>query len=312
MDRAPSLRRRTFLGAMGAAAMAQAPSFPIVDTHIHLFDPGRPQGVPWPPRDSQIYKPALPDRFRKLTGALGVTGAIEIECSPWLEDNQWVLDVAAKSPIILGTIGNLEPDAPEFGRQLERFHRNPLFRGIRYGNLWERSLAERIHNPGFVSGLKLLAGAGLVMDTANPDPALVETIVRVTDRVPGLRIVMDHLPQCDPPAAGAARAAYDRNLRELAARPQVYVKLSQVLRRMGGTVPRDLAVYRPRLDELFGLFGENRVLYGSDWPNSDPMAPYDVVLALVREYFQAKGATIAEKYFWKNSQSVYRWTERKG
>jgi hypothetical protein len=25
---------------------------------------------------------------------LGIVGAIEIECSPWLEDNQWVLDVA--------------------------------------------------------------------------------------------------------------------------------------------------------------------------------------------------------------------------
>jgi predicted TIM-barrel fold metal-dependent hydrolase len=294
-----------------AAAQPEAAPFPIIDTHIHLFDPARPQGVPWPQRGSEIYRPALPDRYRALTSGFGVRGAIEVECSPWLEDNQWVLDVAAKDPIIVGTIGNLEPGKPEFARQLERFHRNPLFRGIRYGNLWGRSLQEEIAKPEFVAGLKLVAEAGLVLDTANPNPALIETIVRVTDRVPGLRVVLDHLPQCNPPDEGAARAAYQANLRELAARPQVYAKLSAVLRRVNGQVPRDLAFYRPRLDELCGLFGEDRVIYGSDWPNSDPTGPYDLVIGLVREYFAGKGRVAEEKYFWKNSQSAYKWTERK-
>ena len=306
------MRRRTFLAASAGAAMAQTPPYPIIDTHIHLFDPGRPQGVPWPEKGSEIYRAALPERLRKLAGPLGVRGAIEIECSPWLEDNQWVLDVAEKDRFIVGTVGDLEPGKPEFARQLERFHRNPLFRGIRYGNLWGRSLAEEIGKPEFVAGLKVLADAGLVLDTANPDPALIAAIVRVTDRVPSLRVVIDHLPQCDPPPAAGARAEYDRHLRELAARPQVFVKISQVLRRVNGRVPRELVFYRPRLDELWGLFGEDRLLYGSDWPNSDPVAPYGVVLALVREYFEGKGSAAAGKYFEKNSQAAYRWVERKG
>jgi L-fuconolactonase len=288
--------------------MAQAPAYPIIDTHIHLFDPTRPQGVPWPEKGSEIYKPALPQRFRKLTEGLGVRGAIEVECSPWLEDNQWVLDVAAKDKIIVGTIGNLEPGAADFGKQFERFHRNPLFRGIRHGNLWDRSLADGLRNPLFVAGLKMVADAGLVLDTANPDPALIDTMVRVTDQVPLLRVVIDHLPQCNPPSDAAGRKVYDRHLRELAARPRVYVKVSQVLRRVNGRVPRDLAFYRPRLDELWGLFGEDRLVYGSDWPNSDPFAPYDVVLGLVREYFAAKGEAAAEKYFFRNSQAAYRWS----
>lgn len=303
------MRRRTFLGAVGAA-MAQTPAFPIVDTHIHLFDPTRPQGVPWPAKGSEIYQPALPDRLRRLTEPLGVRGAIEIECSPWLEDNQWVLDVAAKDRFILGTVGNLEPGAPDFAKQLDRFHRNPLFLGIRYGNLWDRSLAAELEKPPFVAGLKRVADAGLVLDTANPSPALIETIVRVTDKVPSLRVVIDHLPQCNPPADATGRAVYDRHLRELAARPQVYVKISQVLRRVEGRVPREPAFYRARLDELWGLFGEDRLLYGSDWPNSDPFAPYDAVLALVREYFAGKGNAASEKYFWKNSKAAYRWSDR--
>ena len=304
--------RRTFLAAAGVAAAAPlAADIPIIDTHIHLFDPNRPQGVPWPGKDNAVlYQPALPDRYRKLTASLGITGAIEVEASPWLEDNQWVLDVAAKDTIIVGTVGDLEPGQPEFGKQLERFHRNPLFRGIRYGNLWGRNFAEEAAKPAFLADLKLLAGAGLVMDTANPNPALIETMVRITDRVPQLRVVVDHLPQATPPSDAAGLAAYNANLRELGKRPQVYVKLSEILRRVDGKVIEDPAFYRARLDELYGIFGEDRVLFGSDWPNSDQWAPYAKVLAMAREYFSGKSRAAQEKYFWKNSVAAYHWIKR--
>ena len=294
-----------------AAAAPLAAEIPIIDTHIHLFDPTRPQGIPWPTKDNQVlYRPALPDRYRKLAVPLGIAGAIEVEASPWLEDNQWVLDVAAKDTIIVGTVGDLEPGQPEFAKQLERFHRNPLFRGIRYGNLWGRNFAEQAARPEFIADLKLLGGAGLVMDTANPDPALVETIVRLTDRLPELRVVMDHLPQCEPPADTNARAAYEANLRELGKRPQVFVKLSQIFRRIDGKVVEDAAFYRSRLDELYGIFGEGRVIYGSDWPNSDLWVPYPKVLGLVRAFFNGKTRAAQEKYFWKNSVAAYRWVKR--
>jgi L-fuconolactonase len=304
--------RRTFLGAAAVgAASPLAADFPIIDTHIHLFDPNRPQGIPWPAKDDRVlYQAALPDRYRKLTAPLGINGAIEVEASPWLEDNQWVLDVAAKDTIIVGTVGNLEPGQPEFGKQLERFHRNPLFRGIRYGNLWGRKFAEEAAKPAFVADLKLLAGAGLVMDTANPNPALIDTVVRLTDRVPQLRIVIDHLPQCTPPSDSAGLAAYNANLRELGRRPQVFVKLSEIFRRIEGKVVEDLAFYRGRLDDLYGIFGEDRVLFGSDWPNSDQWEPYPKVLALAREYFSSKSRAAQEKYFWKNSVAAYRWVKR--
>jgi L-fuconolactonase len=309
------VRRRTFLKTASVSALAaghaQSSAIPIIDTHIHLFDTNRPEGVPWPDKTNAIlYQPALPARYRQIAVPLGVRGAIEVEASPWLEDNQWVLDIAAKDTIIVGTVGDLEPGKPEFPRQLERFHRNALFRGIRYGNLWGRNLAEELAKPEFLSGLRLLAEAGLVLDTANPDPPLIEAIVRLTDKVGNLRVVIDHLPSLNPPAEGPARLAYQRNLREFANRPQVYVKISQVLRRVDGRIPEDVDFYRARLDELWEVFGEDRVLYGSDWPNSDQMAPYPKELAVVRDYFDRKGRRVAEKYFWRNSVAAYRWVRR--
>jgi predicted TIM-barrel fold metal-dependent hydrolase len=309
------VKRRTFLttAAIGSTQLPAAPAtVPVIDTHIHLYDPGRPEGVPWPPKSNTlIYKPTLPARFREVTRGMGVVGAIEVECSPWLEDNQWVLDVAAKDTIIVGTVGNLQPDKPDFRRNLERFSKNPLFRGIRYGYLWDRNPGQAIANAEFIAGLKELARANLVLDTANPSVRLLGDVIRISDLAPDLRIVIDHLPALYPPPDQAERTEYDRYLRELHRRPQVYAKLSAVLRKTGDrVVPYQLAEHKGRLDLLYETFGPDRVLYGSDWPNSDPSAPYTAVLAIVREYFDAKGREAAEKYFWRNSARVYRWVRR--
>jgi predicted TIM-barrel fold metal-dependent hydrolase len=312
------MNRRTFLGLAASSAArnvsAQGSSIPIIDTHIHLFDPRRPQGVPWPEKgnkdDKVLYRPALPDRFRRLTTGLGIVGAIEVECSPWLEDNQWVLDVAAKDALIVATVGDLEPGKPDFRQHLDRFHQNPLFRGIRYGNLWGRNLAEDMSGAGFIADLKAVADADLGLDTANQDAAQIAALVRLTDKIPHLRAVIDHLPQMVPPAGPKARKQVEADLRELAARPQVFLKLSEVLRRIDGQVPVDLEYYRSRLDEIWEIFGVDRIMYGSDWPNSDRWGSYQQVFNLVHEYVTGKGVAAAEKFFWKNSIPAYRWVKR--
>ncbi len=286
-----------------------ASAIPIIDTHIHLFDPTRPQGAPYsgapgtgPPQ------PALPPRYRALASPLGIVGAMKIEASPWVEDNLWVLEVAERDTIVVGVVGNLEPGKPDFAEMLGRYHKNPLFRGIRYGNLWGRDITSEAGNPAFIDGLRLLAQADLVLDTANPRVDLLEAIVRVTDKVPDLRVVLDHLPSLDPTPQN--RSAYDAALAELRQRPQIYVKLSAVIHRVNGKVSTELAPYRDRLDHLMTTFGADRILFGSDWPNSDGVAPIEKIVGLVREYFVSQPRTIAEKYFWKNSIAAYKWIRR--
>jgi L-fuconolactonase len=308
------MNRRTFLGAAASVAAldarAKSTTIPVIDTHIHLFDPTRPQGVPWPDKNSSIYKPALPERLRRLTQGLNVVGAVEMECSPWLEDNQWVLDIAAKDTVIVGTVGDLVPGEPEFRKHLDRFHRNPLFRGIRYGNLWGRNLAEDMKKADYISDLKALADANLGLDSADPDPGLFSALVRLKDKVPNLRMVLDHMPEMTPPTDPAGIKQLHSDLHELAARPQVYFKLSAVLRHVDGKVPLDLEFYRSRLDELWGIFGEDRVIYGSDWPNSDTTGTYQQGWNVIHPYVMSKGAKAAEKFFWKNSVQAYHWVRR--
>jgi L-fucono-1,5-lactonase len=280
---------------------------PIIDTHIHLFDASRPQGAPY--KGSKQYEGgiALPSTYRALAQPLGIVGAIEVEASPWIEDNLWVLEISQSDTIMVGTVGNLQPEKPEFAEYLDRYHRNPLFRGIRYGNLWNYDLVQQVNNPVFIEGLKLVAQADLVLDTANPRVSLLQAIVKVSDRVPDLRIVIDHLPSLDPTEED--QAEYDAVLRELRSRPKIFAKLSEIDHRVNGEVVSGLDAHRARLDLLMETFGEDRVVFGSDWPNSVGVATLAQIIALTREYFAARPQA-AEKYFWKNSLQAYKWVKR--
>jgi predicted TIM-barrel fold metal-dependent hydrolase len=310
--------RRTFLSALAALPAGiprseiQEPGIPIVDTHIHLFDQTRPQGAPYaggrPPGSTAPTLPSYPPRYRALARPLGIVGAIAVEASPWVEDNLWVLQVAQTDTMLVGVIGNLEPDKPEFAEYLDRYRKNSLFLGIRYGNLWGRDLTKQTENADFLAGIKRLADAGLVFETANPRISLLEAIVRITDKVPDLRVVLDHMPGLIPTAA--EQTTYERLLAELGKRPRIFCKLSSVVRRIDGEVSFDVATYRDRLDRLVQAFGDDRVVYGSDWPNSDSVAPPDQIIAVVKQYVAGKSAAFREKYFWRNSIPAYRWVRR--
>jgi len=321
-NRCPEFDRRSFLAGTAALAAASATpalaatvdDIPIIDCHIHLFDATRPQGAPYKGGRAYPGGVALPAMYAKIAKPLGIVGVIEVDCSPWVEDNLWVLETIQPEPIMVGTIGNLRPEKPEFGEYLERYAKNPLFRGIRYGNLWGYDLPAQVDNSVFIDGLKLMAQHDLVLETANQNIALLEAAIRVNDKVPQLRIVLDHLPAFDP--APDSQAAYDAALKEFAQRKNVWVKLSEIvhpIRQPGGAPPTivpGLAAHRDRLDTLMAAFGEDRVVFGSDWPNAVGVSEVPDTVSLVREYFSGKSRAAAEKYFWKNSVAAYKWIRR--
>jgi len=66
--------------------------------------------------------------------------------------------------------------------------------GSRHDYVWGYSLVDQLTNPVFIEGLKLVQQADLSLDTANQRPDLLQAVIRVTDMVPGLRVIVDHLP----------------------------------------------------------------------------------------------------------------------
>jgi predicted TIM-barrel fold metal-dependent hydrolase len=249
---------------------------------------------------------ALPSTYRAYAEPLNIVGAIELEASPWIEDNLWVLEQEHTDPLFVGTVGDLEPEKPDFADEFARFRKDPLFLGIRCGNIWNRDVSKQIPDPKFIDGLKRVADADMVMDSANPTVELMQAMVQINDKVPGLRIVLDHLPSFDP--TSAQQAAYDAVLKEIHGRPKIYAKLSEIDHR---TMPaRGLAAHKARLDQLMETFGEDRVVFGTDWPNSWGTATPAEIVAIARAYFATRTRAAAEKYFWKNSLAVYKWKKR--
>jgi predicted TIM-barrel fold metal-dependent hydrolase len=309
--------------AAGAKLAAAAPldDIPIIDCHIHLFDATRPQGAPYKGGRAFPGGVALPGMYAKIARPQGIVGVIAVDASPWIEDNLWVLETIQPETIMVGSIGNLQPDKPEFPEYVGRYAKNPLYRGIRYGNLWGYDLVKQVDNPAFIAGLKLLAQHDLTLETANQNISLLQAAVRVNDAVPELRIVLDHLPAFDPTPAN--QAEFETVMKEISPRKNIWAKLSEIVHPVhsgaapgpGGARPAPviepgLAAHRERLDMLMGYLGEDRVVFGSDWPNAVGVSEVPDTVALVREYFSTKSREAAEKYFWKNSIAAYKWVKR--
>jgi L-fuconolactonase len=150
------MQRRAFLAGAAvltaAPAPAQSVAIPIIDTHVHLFDPTRLQGVPYAGPKGQPPQMALPENYHRQIPGTGIVGAIIVEASPWIEDNLWILERANSDPLFVGVVGSLDPSKPEFPEYLNRFSKNPLWRGIRYAGCGRWKTASRFSSPEWRKG----------------------------------------------------------------------------------------------------------------------------------------------------------------
>jgi L-fuconolactonase len=286
-----------------------AGGFTLVDTHTHFYDPSRVQGVPWPPReDKLLYRQVLPKDYRALPAPRPVTGTVVVEASPWLEDNQWVLDLAAHEPFIVGFVGNLPVGTNAFAGQLKRFAANKLFRGIR---LRDRILEGTLDDAAFSGDLKRLADHGRSLDLVG-GREILPYADRLANAVPNLRIIIDHLAGVVVDGK-APPADWVKDIRTLAQRQNIYCKLSGLVEGTGrsdGSAPREVEFYRPVLDAMLAMFGPERLMYASNWPVSERFAPLATVQGIVGDYFRGYGRRTEEKVFSHNARSAYRWMER--
>lgn len=283
--------------------------FSVIDTHTHFFDPSRPEGVPWPPHDERrLYRTVLPRDYRALPVPRPVTGTVVVEASPWIEDNQWVLDLAANDPFIVGLVGNLPVDTKQFAGHLKRFTANKLFRGIR---IRDRKLEGTLDDRAFVSDLKLLADHDLTLDLVGGSEIL-SFADRLATELPDMRIVIDHLAGVRIDGK-APPADWVEKMRALVPRRSVHFKLSGLVEGTGrsdGTAPGDVEFYRPVLDSMRQMFGPERLIYASNWPVSELFAPLATVQGIVEDYFRSHGQQAMEQVLSLSGKATYRWVQR--
>lgn len=311
------MQRRAFLAASifsagGLVSAAHSPAtqqsaqIPVIDCHTHFYDPRRPEGIPWPTKDTPLYRPVLPENLRAQKQYRTLTGTIVVEASPRIEDNDWLLQLAKRDPFITAVVGRfsngMSPLSAEFRQQVQRYSSNPLFRGIRIGS----GTLKEILTSGDFSALSLLAKHNLVLDV-NGGPETPGLIGEAAGRVPELRWILNHIGNVRitrhaPPEdwrTGIASAARHAN---------VYCKVSALVEgaaRDGNQAPNDPAFYRPYTDVVWNAFTEERVIYGSNWPVCEHAGDYHTVQKLALDDAASRSPTALARFCHLNAQTAY-------
>jgi L-fuconolactonase len=241
------------------------PPFPIVDSHVHLYDPGviRHAWMKGEPVLEQVRLIAEYDQARSPV-AVDKIVFVEVGADPGqhLQEASFVAGLAAREPRLAAMVAAapLEHGAA-VTPDLEKLASHPLTRGIRR-LLQDEPDPEFCLQPAFVEGVRLLPRFGLSFDLCVRHHQLPGVIALVR-RCPEVAFVLDHIGK--PAIRDRLLDPWRDHIRELAALPNVVCKLSGVITEADPSAWTE-AQLRPYIDHVIACFGFARVMFGSDWP----------------------------------------------
>src|SRR5258707_611334 len=268
----------------------------IIDSHVHLWQLPRnaapmndgatfPTGccgsVPWMevdrmPRDydARVGGPRV-DKLVLIESSVGVTP------DKIIQSNLWMLQTAAADGKILSVVGNLDvTQAPTaFAQQLTQLAASKQFVGIRIGGgIFQPNVPKTLSTvlPNVITNLTLMAKQGLEIDTLGiPGAALSQ----IGGAVAGPTIVLDHF--AGKPTTFDVEDSWKTDMLAAAAYPSLNIKVSDVHKLSSQVVTgqpagltqfqpvADSSQYAPTLEFLWRTFGEDRLIFGTNWPVSE-------------------------------------------
>lgn len=242
------------------------PDFPIVDAHVHLWDPQRFH-IPWLAGDELLnQRYTLPEYQAHTTG-------VEIEAIVYVEvgaaeaygllEAAWVAERAAEDPRIRGIVAWAPVDWGDRARAYLDALRDtsPLVKGVRRMVQSEPD-ATICLRPDFVRGVRLLPEHGFSFDICIRHHQL-SSAIELVRRCPWTNFMLDHIGK--PDIKARQFDPWCAQIEELAELPNVMCKVSGLVTEADhqGWTNADLAPY---VTHVLAAFGEDRVAFGGDWP----------------------------------------------
>jgi L-fuconolactonase len=282
------------------------PGFPIVDSHVHLYDPGH-FPMPWLEGFPPLNRPFGLDDFRAHSAGIAVEGIVflEVDVAPQyaLLEARWVADLARREPLIQGIVAQAPVD---YGERARAFYQalvdvGPLVKGVRRITQGEPD-ADIVLRPDFVRGAQALAEYGLSFDLACKHHQLAQH-VELVRRCPQTSFILDHIAK--PNIKERLRDPWWQQIAEMAALPNVVCKLSGVVTEADWerwTVDD----VRPYMERVLEVFGEDRVLFGGDWSVVLLAAPYKRWHETVETVTEPLSDAAKHKLWRDNARRVYR------
>lgn len=281
------------------------PSFPVVDTHLHIWDLKRLR-YPWLASVPALNKDHLIADYRLACGPVQVAKMVFLQCEAafalFQEEADWVTGVAAIDPRIRGIVpwAPLEKgDAAE--AELARLAANPLIKGIRRIIQFEAD-PEFCLQPGFVRGVQLLTRHGLSFDLCINHRQLANTL-KLVRQCPDVKFILDHIGK--PDIKAGLLDPWRAELQELAQFPNVWCKMSGLVNEadMQHWQPADL---QPYIDHVMDCFGFDRVIFGGDWPVATLATDYPRWVATLDDALKGASPDELHKLYVRNAEAFYR------
>jgi len=281
--------------------------FPIVDTHVHLWDPlsGQIQ-YPWLDQVPELKKRFLVDEYDRACGPVRVERIVFLQCDPIEEHNdrevEWVTSLAQADSRLQGIVAG----APvEKGGQvrgyLERIAANKLVKGVRRIVQSERD-PEFCLRPGFVAGLQELPEYGLTFDICINHVQMQSTVTMVRE-CPNVTFILDHIGK--PDIRNGTLEPWKTHLKALSELGNVWCKVSGVATEADHE-SWTTADVRPYIDHVLECFGFGRCMFGGDWPVATLATDYPRWVEALQSVVRGCSEAELRKLFRDNAIEFYR------
>ena len=236
------------------------PKIPVVDSHHHLWEIDK-FNYSWMPEGSPLSVDYSPEDLAPLITEAGIDYTVVVQAVSSPDEAYWLLDLAERNDFIAGIIGWVDLTDPKVGYILDKLQESQYFKGVRH--IWENEPdAAWIVNSGAVNGLQELVRRNLTFDFLAKPPNL-PFIPEIMDKVPDLRAVVDHIAK--PKIADHLVEPWLTDLRKVASINGIHCKISGMITEADhhNWTANDL---RPYVHHVLGLFGTDRIMFGTDWP----------------------------------------------
>jgi len=274
----------------------------IVDAHVHLWDLERnPQ--PWiTTEDVPISRTFGPEELQPLLAEAGVDAVVLVQGACYDADTDYLFELADAHEWIAAVTAWVDLlDRRRIETRLEQLSAGGKLRAVRH---LIQNEADRhwITRRPVLRSLALLEERGLILEVPAVFPLHLDDVCTLATRLPGLRIVVDHLGK--PPLGTDQMSDWERQLRAVASHENVFAKVSGLntaLRKTNWSA-EDL---RPAVEIALDAFGPGRLVCGSDWPVALLNGTFEAVWAATRdvvsevagaEEARLLGATAADLY----------------
>lgn len=282
------------------------PDFPIVDAHVHLYDPGVIRYSWMKEKNPLLDRVWLLEQYDQARAGVEVDRIVFVEVwadpGQYLQEASFIAGLADRDRRLQGIVAAapLERGAA-VTPDLEKLAAHEITRSIR--RLIEiETDPEFCVQPGFIEGVKLLPRFDLAFDLCLYHHQL-PSVIELVRRCPEVRFVLDHIGK--PAIRDGLIEPWREHIRELAELPNVWCKLSGVATEAdhAGWTREQL---RPYIEHVIDCFGFDRIMYGADWPVSELTHRYPEWVEILEWVVAGCSAEELQKLFRDNAIAFYR------